>query len=218
MKQFIVILTQILLTGISVSAQSINSLQLFPSNPTTLDNISIIANVSFPSGNCDSKELNHLVNLNQISANAIHCLGALTFICQDADTFNIGSLNAGNYTFYYQLDAGVAPSPCTPGIVAGPTDSIQFSVTLASGLEQLNSDEISVGPNPANSFLDLNFKKSGNISKTIGVFSLDGRLLKQIVTSQNTERISINEYQDGVYLLRVLTSDNYIFHYKFVKQ
>jgi hypothetical protein len=218
MKQLTLILTHILFIGLTVSAQSINSLQIFPVNPTTNDSVIFIGDVTFSSGTCNSKVLNHSLNSNMIYTNAIHCVGPLTYICYDSDTFNLGLLSQGNYTLYYQVDVGNAPSPCTPGIVAGPIDSIQFSVNLASGVDQLNSKEISVGPNPANSFLDLNFKKAGNISKTISVFSLDGRLLKEIVTNQNFERVDVKEYQDGVYLLSVLTTDNYIFHYKFVKQ
>lgn len=129
-------------------AQWIDSLWVIPSNPTTTDTIYFYAVCYFSSGGCSQSTDTFFVNPPVISAYSLHCLGPLTYICQDTDIFVINPLPAGSYTFTYQADAGTGPSPCTPGIVPGPVDSVIVHVNNPSGIpyQPLHGVEIQVVP------------------------------------------------------------------------
>ncbi len=130
------VIFSILLTGYTgmSSAQWINSIQYQPSNPATNDTITFYVDLSFPSGTCDQHSQGFYINGNKIEAFALHCLGMLTYICHHTDTFKINPLPAGAYSFHFQLDAGMLPFPCTPGIFPGPSDSIALVVRFKINL------------------------------------------------------------------------------------
>ena len=135
---------------------------------------------------------------NSISADAIHCLGAASFICNDKDTFNLGLLPAGTYTFYYQVDAGMGPSPCTPGIVAGPTDSLTFVVNLASGNQELAKGIFELFPNPASNTLHLKL----NSDLTDGAYRIinnQGALVLKSMINGKSMQIDISQLSVGLY-------------------
>ena len=137
-------------------AQWINSLTVVPPNPTTNDSVSVILNADFSSGPCNDASSGFFQNGFTFNAFTLHCTGMLTVICIDEDTFHLGHLATGNYTFTVQVDQGQGPSPCTPGIVAGPTSTVTFNVAAASSV---NNPEISnqffLTPNLTNGFLKL---------------------------------------------------------------
>lgn len=141
-------ITYSLLLVISFSAQLpaqwINNIQYYPSNPTSADTVSVYVSLSFPSGTCDQHTQGYFINGNKIEAFALHCLGMLTYICNHTDTFKLNPLPAGAYTFRFQLDAGMLPFPCTPGIIPGPADSVSFFVTPVTGIQQLSEESIQV--------------------------------------------------------------------------
>jgi len=193
-----------LLTGF-VSAQWIQSISVQPSSPTTNDSVFVIATVSFPSGGCDDKS--QFVNTvgNQLYGGALHCLGPLTFICSTNDTFAFPPLQAGGFTFHFQLDAGQGPSPCTPGIVAGPSDSIVFVVTQTTGL-QLTPEPLkfTIQPNPASTFIELQFQLPPSQETKFEIIDMNGRLLATESISDVLTRIPIEKLPAGNYLVKII--------------
>ena len=111
------------------SPQTINSLNIFPQNPSEKDSIYITVNSTFSSSSCDTSSNYLSLNNNTISASSIHCLGMASALCDATDTFLIGGLTAGSYTFIINVNQGFLPS-CTPGIVPGPTDTLNFNVSI----------------------------------------------------------------------------------------
>lgn len=145
-----------MILALTSQAQFIQQLTVVPANPTTTDHIQVIVDAGFPSGSCDEHtQMGGFVNASRYDASTLHCLGMLSFICYDADTFDLGVLTAGNYTFFVTVDAGGYPAPCTPGIVPGPMDSISFIVSTATGLPQLGPERFEVYPNPVSDKLSI---------------------------------------------------------------
>ncbi len=137
-------------TALVQAQNQITGFTVSPQNPTTLDAVTIYANVVFTSGGCDVAEQAHSTNGSITDAYAHHCVGMLAVICPTTDTFELGTLEAGQHTFRMALTSGGAPAPCTPGIIADDLDSVVFQVTPVVGINQTikNENHVIVFPNP----------------------------------------------------------------------
>lgn len=155
MKTAIFTILLALLTEYS-PAQFIQQISVIPPNPTSNDPVSVVVEAGFSSGTCEEHtQLGGFVNPNRYEASTLHCVGMLSYICYDADTFNLGLIPAGNYMFLVTVDAGGYPAPCTPGIVPGPMDSLSFTVTSATGVPEAGTPLFSVSPNPVADLLTV---------------------------------------------------------------
>ena len=201
------ILTMIIFNSES-HAQFINSLSIYPTNPTSNDSIYLIGSCYFQSGTCNQKTLNYSIINETIDCDALHCIGMLTYICYDTDTFSVGKLPAGNYTYRYFVNAGFGNNPCTPGIVPGPSDSLNFTVTTASGISTPSMQEIAIGPNPCTDFIDVTF--FNNEEKHLSIIDLTGKICHQEIKTGNRIHIATQDFSPGLYILRAKTkSTNY---------
>ncbi|MBK8846352.1 MAG: T9SS type A sorting domain-containing protein [Bacteroidetes bacterium] len=124
------------LLSAAMYGQTILNINLVPPNPTTQDSITIIAEMAYPSGGCDTRDpLIFTLSGNSVYAITHHCIGMLAVICNDIDTFSIGKLQAGTYTFNLTSTAGALPWPCSPGIV--PTlSTVSFAVSNANSINE----------------------------------------------------------------------------------
>ncbi len=187
-------------------AQWIQSLTVFPPSPTINDTIMVLADCGFPSGNCDNHTQYHFVNGNTINGGALHCLGMLSIICNHTDTFLINPLPAGNYTFHFQLDAGYGIAPCTPGIIAGPTSDVNFTVSSATGIsEYIPTDEVMLYPNPPDDYFNIKGVDPSGYPVTLSVFTPAGSLYKQVVIKNGEEKITTKDYPSGMYQVQLRT-------------
>lgn len=180
------------------NAQWINSLTVYPTNPTMTDSVYLIAQCSFPSGSCDQHTQGFSQNGFTVSAWALHCVGMLAFICGHTDTFSLGILAPGVYTASFNLNHGAGPFPCTPGIVSGPTNTITFNVSsIVTTIPDhaVQTLDIGVYPNPANDKLYLNHCDKDSEKK---LFTLTGQLA---LTFKGLET-NVAHLKPGVYLLK----------------
>ena len=127
MKKLLLIL--LCLPMIGFGQGSIISLTVFPTYPTETDTVYIYASLSFASSSCPLDVKSHSILGNNIVASTQHCLGMLTAICYNTDTFKINPLSTGTYTFDLTLSSGFGGPPCTPGIVPNDYDTITFYVS-----------------------------------------------------------------------------------------
>ncbi len=204
MKKLISALLISLLLGGGAYGQWINNITFTPANPTPQDTIVFLADLSFPSGSCDQHS--KLVNIfgNTVDAYAIHCLGALTFICGYTDTFKVNPLPTGNYTFRLHVDNGGLPSPCTPGIVPGPTDSISFIVTPVTGIEvRFPESGIMVYPTPATNVLYV--RNDHRRPVELGIYSITGARVKNRHITEEKAEIDVHLLPRGYYYIRIIT-------------
>ena len=81
------------------------------------------------------------------------------------------------------------------------TGGINPAITICDlGVEEMNSLDISVFPNPATGYIEL----SGNdlpLIKELTIYDLNGKMVKYIPQSEINTRISLEELESGVYLL-----------------
>ena len=113
---------------------SIISLNVSPTYPIETDTVYIYAELAFGYSSCPLNVKSYGISGNNIVASTQHCLGMLSAICYNTDTFKINPLSTGTYTFDLTLSSGFGGSPCTAGIVPDDYDTIRFYVsTLTLG-------------------------------------------------------------------------------------
>ena len=197
---FFLVLVVFLVKG--ASGQWINTMWVVPANPTVQDTITLYADVSFPAGSCDQHSKLSMVTGNVIEAYAIHCIGSLLFICSHTDTFKINPLPLGTYTYRMHIDHGGLPSPCTPGIVAGPTDSISFTVSPVTGIV-VNFPETGLQVFTSQSSDKLLIRNQLQHPVNLSIFSITGaRMIYQKVAA-GTDEIDIHKLPQGFYYIRI---------------
>ena len=189
----------------SCFSQTIDNITVIPSNPTESDDITLLVDLTFFSGACDDHTQSFSIMDTAIGAYALHCIGSLTVICNYTDTFHVGQLNAGIYTFQFQLDEGQAPSPCTPGIIPGPNASLTFEVSGGTPVEDPSSNNlISVFPNPADDNVHIMLYDGVSEEAIISLSSMDGKLI--LDTPANKEILIQTAFlSDGIYVLELRT-------------
>jgi len=220
MKKFNLLTTLVLLliSSATVNAQYILSITVSPANPTTNDTINIYAEVAYPSASCNDHTQSYFINGNTILANTLHCVGPMTVICNDTDTFSIPPLQAGTYSFILQVDAGFGNSPCTPGIVTGPSDTITFVVDLASSIEDSPSViETNIYPNPAHDHIEISF---AGAEALVEISSITGQLIQSEIQKNNRnirQKYDVSKLSAGTYFITIKTDQEIIVN-KFIKE
>ncbi len=193
-----------LLITASSSAQWIQSINVLPPNPVTGDVVKVAASVDFSSGSCDQKTVFSYQNGNDFYADALHCLGMLTFICNNVDTFILGQLPSGTYTFHLLENAGSGPEPCTPGIVPGTTDSITFSVAEVTGVYEQEDQLLSVFSANQQS-LEFRFPERFNGHElSVTIYSIQGSVLKRAKGIAAQLSVDVSKLVPGPYLVQVV--------------
>ncbi len=186
-------------------SQNIQQLYISPAQPTTSDFIQVIADVQFSSGDCKDKTLVYsLPGQNRYEIGFLHCVGILSVICYDSDTFNLGLLPAGNYRCVFHVDAGAGPLPCTPGIVPGPTDSIDFTVTTASAIDEIRKRSFTVSPNPSTGIFNLIFSEAGSYLG-LRINQMNGKLVYYTDEVRKEMQVNLSNFDNGIYFLEALT-------------
>lgn len=195
------------------NAQWINSLSVLPANPTTADSVYVLADCDFTAGSCDQHTQGFSIAGNNISAWALHCVGMLTVICPYTDTFSVGTLPAGTYTFTFQLDQGSLPSPCTPGIVPGPSAMFTFIVSTTTPVQQQHSADgmFSFFPNPADDKISVRIKTNQNAF--VRIFNVTGKKIREQNIAEGEAEIYTGDLTPGIYFLEC---GNY--HFRFIRQ
>jgi hypothetical protein len=138
------------------------------------------------------------------------------YICSSIDTFMLGQLPVGNYMTHFQLDMGMGPSPCSPGIVPGPTDSIAFTITTSTGLPQIGTQVIQLYPNPGKDGFTLHY--TGTAETLVEVTDLGGRVIHRIPAMHSGDQINLDNLQAGTYLVAVYEEGKLIAREKWVKE
>ena len=94
--------------------------------------------------------------------------------------------------------------------ILGTANDIILATLSVDSVQNL-SDSISVYPNPAQDFLNIDFGNMGSAIETIQMFSLDGKLIQEISPSSILNdhiRIDTSAYENAMYLLQVRSVNN----------
>ena len=94
------------------------------------------------------------------------------------------------------------------------TENKSVTVDLATGINEINENSLSMFPNPVTNELTIN-----NISKnsTISIYDLNGRLIINKISKSEIEKIDVSNLTNGIYLIKV-SDKKAIITSKFVKQ
>jgi hypothetical protein len=192
----------------AAKAQQSDSIVMVPANPSAIDTIKFYIYLSFPQGSCvDVGQA--FVSGNDIYANSFHCMGNIMSICYDVDTIVIPPLIAGNYTFYYSLDAGYGPpGNCSAGFQPYDWDTIAFSVTTVLGIESNPLPPVySVFPNPASTFVNLS--NPANKAVVVEIFNSTGKLVLSKKEGSTNSSLDISDLAPGIYFYRITDADGF---------
>lgn len=196
MKHFITAFALLITSVFGFSQGTITAIHVSPPNPTINDEVSILVDVQFNYGGCEVDNQGFGTSGNTITAYAHHCIGLLTVICETTDTFEVGYLAAGSYTFDFSLSSGQGGPGCSPGIVIDDSDQIQFSVSNSVGVDEIENLQKFAFPNPTTGV--LNFPNA--LSETALITDLSGRIVSE--TPSGTSSIDISNFSNGVYVFR----------------
>lgn len=201
MKKIIYLTALIISLSSAVKAQWINNIQIQPAAPTTTDTVLVLVSLSFPSGNCDQHTQGFNINGYTIEAFALHCLGMLTYICNHTDTFKINPLPAGPYKFRFELNTGMLPFPCTPGIMTGISDSTSFVISPVTGFTSQAAVQEAVSLTLDENILTVFNTHSGK--SFLYVFDQTGKLIFTEEIKNGVLRMDVSYLSKGTYLFSV---------------
>lgn len=172
---------------------------ILPPSPTSFDQIKIITKVISPNQAVEVDKT-YSVTTSPLKLKISMCYGGSmlpatqTFV----DTFSIGQLLPGVYSLEHWAYASAAQQWCNK------TDSVLsasvFTVSTITAIsDQKMVDRVEIFPNPSSGLLQLN-----NVAgfREAWIYSVTGALLK-IVSLEGTDRFSIAELSDGIYILKL---------------
>lgn len=202
----------------SARGQFIQQLRLLPTQPVDNLPVQVIADLFLPSSGCplEATAITQ-TSPNRFEANALHCVGILTVICSTSDTFDLGVLPAGNYRFVLREEYGWLPSPCTAGTQPPAIDSIDFQVTVSSGLADLIRPQVVLTPNPTDDgffFLRSDIYMPG---LTCRIMDPAGRLLLVQPVQSVNQQIDLSAFADGVFFVELWLERERVYQSRLVK-
>ena len=86
----------------------------------------------------------------------------------------------------------------------GQEDYWIVEITSTVGIEEMNSNFISVYPNPANENITINFYPNKNSTKEIFIFDITEKIIYTSTASATSEKVDVSFLQNGVYILKVI--------------
>jgi len=92
----------------------------------------------------------------------------------------------------------------------------KLTVTAINDLK-VSGIELSVYPNPTNSFLSIEVKTDKQKDLLLSLFDLNGRLILQKKMAGNKQTIKMQNYKPGTYILKVTEANKEIRTYQIVK-
>lgn len=197
MKQLFFLLLISSFSNQLIAQGTIVSLSVDPPNPSEADEVEVYAEISFPSGGCELDDQNFSLSGTSITASAHHCVGLLTVICNNTDTFSIGQLPAGNYTFDLTLTSGAGEPDCTPGIVPDDNDQFQFTVSPSVGIDEVERLDGLAYPNPVVNVLNL----KRPLGQTALITDASGKRVAQIPSGRT--QIDLSHLPSAIYVLHI---------------
>ncbi len=186
-------------SALSVQSQMIMGITLVPSSPDDNDTLTFYINSYFPNSGCEGTAVGGITG-NDIYASGMHCQGMLTTTCSDIDTVIIPPQPAGNYNFYFTLNAGFGGPPCSPPFTPNDYDTLSFIISPATAVSDLfDAFELSVFPNPSNGNIMLKLDHASNASQAYVVLNEIGDL----VLTGNFQQQTSFHLNNGIYIISV---------------
>lgn len=123
---------------------------------------------------------------------------------------------AGNQ--YYHIEA-VNPNPCTPSksrIDAASSNIVQSDFSNIIDITKYN-DSFSIFPNPANESITIEFAENIDNGTFADIYSIEGKLIKQVPIKQKKTEINISSLPAGIYIVEIAGNNGIAFR-KLIKE
>lgn len=187
------------LFSLQVLAQGgqITSIYIEPQNPTVNDEITIYADLTFSNSDCPLDYQAFALQNSTFVVTAHHCIGFLTTICSTTDTFELGQLAAGAYSFDLTLTSGVGGPNCSPGIVPDDNDQLQFTVSPSVGIDEIEHLGGFAYPNPVVDVVNL----KRPLADTAIITNASGKCVAEIPSGNR--QIDVSHLPNGIYVLHI---------------
>ncbi|MFK7807878.1 MAG: S8 family serine peptidase [Saprospiraceae bacterium] len=91
---------------------------------------------------------------------------------------------------------------------ATETATVKVIDSFAIGTSELLGTKLSLYPNPASDFVQLDFDNNTLTSVNIDLYTTDGKLIKSIESYNANNKITTSDLPKGTYLLKVQSKDN----------
>ncbi len=212
MKKFIFLIILLTTTELSISQNcgTILSHSVIPTTVTAGNPTCVNASVY-----CNSNLIFDHYTVNQTgnayTIDAFYCAGLLTVITTTNDSFPLGNMVAGNYTYQFNVFTSYqAMSGSCTNFTITDQDSGSFSVSPATSLADINNDAFLVFPNPANEIVII---KATN--KKINMIELLDAFGKVVLSDSETETEDTIEFTTsrlsaGMYFLKIYSEDGIV--------
>lgn len=140
----------------------------------------------------------------------------------------------GTYAYYITLDSnlmGVYPytlGPAYYGTVAPgntgpqsghntPVEPVVTYVPTGTGIADATSANISLYPNPAKDFIQIDLGKAGQ-AYTVKIFDAKGVLMNESSAAESIVRVDATHFSSGMYLVQIISAKGSIYQSKILKQ
>lgn len=189
-------LSLVILSALTSFAQgNIDQITVSPANPTTDDVVTVYADMWFNYGGCPLDNKYHYMNGNSILATSHHCIGLAAVICPATDTFELGQLAAGTYSFELSITSGSGPVPCTPGFAIDDMDTLTFTVSQAVGIEHHDLGKLQF-ENPVSGKLSFGTL----LTEPMELYDITGKPVRRL--DVGTSSVDLHDLTPGIYFLR----------------
>jgi len=184
-------------------AQNIQHISTLPLYPGPQDDVSLLIDLSFNSGDCALFLETHTIENDSIQIHVYHCPGPLAFICSVRDTIELGVFPQG--TFYTKIfvheNNYFSPDPCAGGHISDSSD-YQLVVFPISGVDDLANvkSHLSYDRDSKTIFLKNNSEKG----KSLQLYDLLGKLILQ-KDFNSSNSISVPGLSEGVYVYKLVS-------------
>jgi FKBP-type peptidyl-prolyl cis-trans isomerase (trigger factor) len=86
---------------------------------------------------------------------------------------------------------------------------LEFKDLATSFYSSHSQNEITIGPNPANSYINIDLSGQNNNTE-ISILDIKGSLVLKKTASSNNIQLNISNFQQGLYFISVNTGSNRI--------
>ena len=203
MKNFIFLICCLgsLLFSQNGRALAIDSLKIIPENPTTLDEVKLVAFTFHFQQSCHVISSEEFIYDDSIKVSALHNLGPLPNLCNRSDTFNLGNLEAGTYILRHCISHSISPN-------SFQKDSIEFTVLLVDNIIGIENLPFDITPRYHSGSVFINFYDNAQSDFIdLEIYSISGHLIRRLYSGYLN--IDLSEYQidqglqSGIYILKI---------------
>ena len=200
------LLPVIIFFATATTAQTVNQITIYPTNPAFSDTIYVVSDFSY-NGNCTygMTYLQSWMIGSSVYLLPTYCGYGAPTSCNSIDTFKIDPLPDGIYNINIEYHQGsVCPVSGFDATIA-QFDTI-ISVGDITSVSEITNTVINIYPNPANDYVKINYENLISVGGlNVKIINLSGQQVFEGVIDKNNFEIKIPAHQSkGTYFLHIL--------------